>query len=196
MPVILVRSFGFSDRLALILTAVDFISLCFWGLMIFFVIDRIGRKKLMFYGAFGQSICFAVAAIGLGIGTKTTDAVAVAFIFLYHVCFVSLGVPIHPSQDKEKENLADFVIQRDSLSSLFRSCTRPRSTPSACETPAMRSQWSQTGFSYMSSSSLHQLVCSPDPFILLYPQTLQARKDRPFHLLKIDPALTCELLSH
>jgi sugar porter (SP) family MFS transporter len=91
MPVILVRSFGFSDRLALILTAVDFISLCFWGLMIFFVIDRIGRKKLMFYGAFGQSICFAVAAIGLGIGTKTTDAVAVAFIFLYHVCFVSLG---------------------------------------------------------------------------------------------------------
>lgn len=89
LPVILTQSFGFSQRLSLILSAVDFISLCFWGLMISFVIDRVGRKNLMLYGAMGQSFCFATAALGLGIGTKATNGVAVAFIFLYHVCFVS-----------------------------------------------------------------------------------------------------------
>jgi hypothetical protein len=75
--------------MALVLTAVDFISLCFWGLMIFFVIDRIGRKKLMLYGAVGMSLSFALAAVGLGIGTKASNGMAVAFIFVYNVCFVS-----------------------------------------------------------------------------------------------------------
>ena len=89
LPVILIKSFGFSGRMALVLTAVDFISLCFWGLMIFFVIDRIGRKKLMLYGAVGMSLSFALAAVGLGIGTKASNGMAVAFIFVYNVCFVS-----------------------------------------------------------------------------------------------------------
>ena len=89
LPVILIKSFGFGGRMALILTAVDFISLCFWGLMIFFVIDRIGRKKLMLYGAVGMSASFALAAVGLGIGTKASNGMAVAFIFVYNVCFVS-----------------------------------------------------------------------------------------------------------
>jgi sugar porter (SP) family MFS transporter len=88
LPVILIKSFGFSGRLALILTAIDFMSLCFWGLMIFFVIDRVGRKKLMLYGALGMSLCFALAAVGLGIGTKASNGSAVAFIFFYNVCFV------------------------------------------------------------------------------------------------------------
>jgi sugar porter (SP) family MFS transporter len=89
MPVILIRSFGFSDRMALILSGIDFLSLCFWGLCITFVINRVGRKKLMLYGALGQSVCFAVAAAGLSVGTKASNGIAVAFIFLYHVCFVS-----------------------------------------------------------------------------------------------------------
>jgi hypothetical protein len=127
LPVILMKSFGFSNRFALILSAIDFLSLCFWGLMIHFVIERVGRKKLMFYGAFGQSVCFAMAAIGLGIGTKTMNGVAVAFIFLYHVCFVSC-----PSR------LSVAVLTFNSRvchSCRFHSCILPKSTPNACATP-------------------------------------------------------------
>jgi len=40
-------------------------------------------------GAAGQSLCFAVAAIGLGLGTKASNGVAVAFIFLFYFFFVS-----------------------------------------------------------------------------------------------------------
>ncbi|KAF2687384.1 general substrate transporter [Lentithecium fluviatile CBS 122367] len=101
LPVILTQSFGFSSRMALILSAVDFISLCFWGLMIFFVIDRVGRKNLMLYGALGQSFCFAMAAIGLGIGTTAMNGIAVAFIFFYHICFglSFLSIPfMYPSE--------------------------------------------------------------------------------------------------
>jgi nitrate/nitrite transporter NarK len=89
MPVVLTKSFGFSNRTALILSACDFISLMIWGGAITLVIDRIGRKKLMLAGALGQGICFGVAAGGLGVGTQVSNAVAVTFIFLYHVCFVS-----------------------------------------------------------------------------------------------------------
>jgi len=89
LPVILTKSFGFSPRMALILSAIDFISLCFWGLMISFVIERVGRKNLMLWGALGQGICFAVTAAGLSQNTKVSNGVAVSFIFLYHVFFVS-----------------------------------------------------------------------------------------------------------
>jgi hypothetical protein len=51
LPVVPFRSFGFTDRLALILSACDSISLMFWGSMTTFLIDRVGRKNLMLMGA-------------------------------------------------------------------------------------------------------------------------------------------------
>lgn len=90
LPVVFTSSFGFDRRQALILSACDFMSLVFWGLCAMLVIDRWGRKNLMLFGAFFQSICFAVAAAGLAVGTKPSEAVAVTAIFLYHVFFVSL----------------------------------------------------------------------------------------------------------
>jgi hypothetical protein len=134
LPVILMKSFGFSARMALILSAVDFISLCFWGLMISFVIERVGRKNLMFWGALGEGICFAMAAIGLGIGTKTMNGVAVAFIFLYHVFFVSFPIPPDFLPCLE----ANSKPYRDCRSFPFHSCIHPRSTLNACETPEIR----------------------------------------------------------
>jgi sugar porter (SP) family MFS transporter len=97
MPVILTTSFGFSNRMALILSACDFISLMFWGSIVMLVIDKWGRKNLMLVGALAQGICFGIAAAGLGIGTKASDAVAVTAIFLYHVFFVSLSCRWKPS---------------------------------------------------------------------------------------------------
>jgi sugar porter (SP) family MFS transporter len=89
LPIVLVRSFGFSNRLALILSACDSISLMFWGAMATFVIDRVGRKNLMLMGALGQSICFCLAAMGLCLNTHAMSILAITFIFLYYVFYVS-----------------------------------------------------------------------------------------------------------
>ncbi|KAH7318946.1 general substrate transporter [Rhexocercosporidium sp. MPI-PUGE-AT-0058] len=95
LPTILSGSFGFSDRLALILSACDFMSLVFWGCMAMLVIDKVGRMKLMLVGATAQGVCFAIAAAGLAVGSKASNGVAVAFIFLYHVAFARLVFPLH-----------------------------------------------------------------------------------------------------
>jgi len=89
LPVVLVRSFGFSNRLSLILSACDSISLMFWGSMATFLIDRVGRKNLMLMGAFTQSICFCMAGMGLSFNSDRGSILAVTFIFLYYVFYVS-----------------------------------------------------------------------------------------------------------
>jgi hypothetical protein len=87
-PVILVDSFGFSARMALILSAIDFITLCLWGSMITLVIDRFGRKPLMLMGSIGCGICFTLTTVGLALGTKPSNAMAVSFMFGYHLFYV------------------------------------------------------------------------------------------------------------
>jgi len=89
LPVVLERSFGFSPRLSLILSACDSMQWMFWAAMAYFVIERVGRFKLMLFGAAGCSMCFAVTAAGLGVGGKVGNGVAVAFIFLYYFFYVS-----------------------------------------------------------------------------------------------------------
>lgn len=89
LPVVLKRSFGFDDRMALILSAVDSMQWMFWAGMATLVIDKIGRRRLLIYGSAGQCLCFVMASLGLGIGTKAMNGVAVAFIFLYYFFFVS-----------------------------------------------------------------------------------------------------------
>jgi sugar porter (SP) family MFS transporter len=92
LPVVLVRSFGMSDRLALILSAVDSMSLMFWGALASLLIDRIGRRRLMMWGVLCSGVCFCVVAIGLryggpGSSNDRASTVAVAFIFLYYVFY-------------------------------------------------------------------------------------------------------------
>nr|OQO22095.1 hypothetical protein B0A51_09551 [Rachicladosporium sp. CCFEE 5018] len=87
LPVVLERSFGFSPRMSLILSAVDSMQWMFWGACTTYVIERFGRKKLMIFGASGCSMCFAVTAIGLSVGNKVSNGVAVAFIFMFYFFF-------------------------------------------------------------------------------------------------------------
>ncbi|KAF2096100.1 general substrate transporter [Rhizodiscina lignyota] len=101
LPVLLVDSFGFSQRLALILSAVDSISLMIWGSVASLLIDRVGRRKLMLFGAFGNAIFFAIAAAGLSQDTRGWNAVAVTAIFLYYVTYglSFLSIPfMYPSE--------------------------------------------------------------------------------------------------
>ncbi|OAL31214.1 hypothetical protein AYO20_08269 [Fonsecaea nubica] len=100
-PVILTKSFGFSNRLALILSAIDFISLCVWGSVIMLLIDRFGRVPLMLFGSIGCGVCFTLTTIGLGIGTKASYAMAVSFMFGYHLFYglSYLAIPfLYPSE--------------------------------------------------------------------------------------------------
>lgn len=53
LPVVLRESFGFSARMALVLSAVDFITFVIWAVLGIFLIDRFGRKRLLMIGALG-----------------------------------------------------------------------------------------------------------------------------------------------
>ncbi|KAL5592359.1 hypothetical protein FOBRF1_013385 [Fusarium oxysporum] len=92
LPVVLVRSFGMTDRMALILSACDSMSLMFWGAMAALLIDRIGRRRLMMFGVTASSVCFAIVAVGLRYGgpdssNKSMSILAVTFIFMYYVFY-------------------------------------------------------------------------------------------------------------
>ncbi|KAH6884466.1 general substrate transporter [Thelonectria olida] len=92
LPVVLVRSFGMSDRLALILSAVDSMQLMFWGALAAFLIDRVGRRRLMIMGVACSGVCFTFVAIGLRYSgsnseNKSMSILAVVFIFLYYVFY-------------------------------------------------------------------------------------------------------------
>jgi hypothetical protein len=83
----------------------------FWAAMAYFVIERVGRYKLMLFGAAGCSMCFAVAAAGLGVGGNVANGVAVGFIFLYYFFYVSApSTPTHAFADIEFQGLSWLAI--------------------------------------------------------------------------------------
>ncbi|KAL4950634.1 general substrate transporter [Aspergillus filifer] len=90
LPIVLTRSVGPTNRLALILCACDSISLMFWGAVTVLLIDRFGRKRLMLMAVTASSICFALVAVGLrygGPGNKGMSISTVVFIFMYYVFY-------------------------------------------------------------------------------------------------------------
>lgn len=104
LPIVLTRSVGLSNRMALILSACDSISLMFWGSVAALVIDRVGRKRLMLMGVTASSVCFALVAVGLRYGgpdNKGMSILAVVFIFVYYVFYGMslLSIPyIYPAE--------------------------------------------------------------------------------------------------
>ncbi|KAJ5964199.1 uncharacterized protein N7479_004075 [Penicillium vulpinum] len=104
LPVVLTRSVGLDNRMALILSAVDAMSLMLWGCVAALLIDRIGRKRLMLFGAAGSSLCFALVAVGLRYGgpdNKSMSILAVVFIFVYYIFYGTslLSIPyIYPAE--------------------------------------------------------------------------------------------------
>ncbi|KAI0477442.1 general substrate transporter [Xylariaceae sp. FL0804] len=87
LPVVLTRSVGLSDRLALVLSACNSISLMLAGTAAVFLIDTLGRRKLMLLGATAQSLSFFLVAICLSVGTPGGSIGAVVFIFTYYIFY-------------------------------------------------------------------------------------------------------------
>lgn len=86
---VLERSFHFTPRMALILSACDSMQWMFWGACAMWTIERFGRRNMMLFGASGCSLCFALIAIGLGVDNAASNGIAVAFIFIFYFFFVS-----------------------------------------------------------------------------------------------------------
>jgi MFS family permease len=87
MPTVLVSSVNLSPRIAQIIGG--FINLMFivGNLLPALALDRMGRKKTMFYGCLGLGFCMMLASILLSFGKKNTSSAAVAFFFIYMIIF-------------------------------------------------------------------------------------------------------------
>lgn len=153
LPVVLERSFGFTPRLALILSACDSMQWMFWGAMAMYSIEKFGRKKMMLFGASGCNVCFALIAIGLGVGNKASNGVAVAFIFIFYFFFVSTPCP---SVQRPLSTFAD--IYRECLSWGLAFSILRRSTPTDLVISAPQSPWSRIGSASTSLFRSRQLV--------------------------------------
>lgn len=89
LPVVLMRAFGFGERMALVLAAVASMTMVLWGALGALLIDRMGRVRMMIVGAACMSLCYVFVAAGLSQDTKAWNGVAVAFLFMYYVPYVS-----------------------------------------------------------------------------------------------------------
>ncbi|KAL3462401.1 general substrate transporter [Aspergillus heterothallicus] len=87
LPIVLTRSVGLSDRLALILSAVYSHALTMWATASILAIDSLGRKALLILGAAGQGVAFFLIAAGIKIGTYNMSIFSVVFIFVYNFFF-------------------------------------------------------------------------------------------------------------
>lgn len=87
LPVLLTRSFGMTERLALILSATVSIWLMICGAACALLIDTVGQKRLRTWGAFFESICFAMVTAGLAVGSEEMLVVAVVFVYLYDTAY-------------------------------------------------------------------------------------------------------------
>jgi MFS family permease len=87
MPTVLVTSVKLAPRTAQIIAG--FIQLMFivGNLVPALALDRMGRKKTMFYGCLGLGFCMMIASILLSFGKKNTSSAAVAFFFIYMLIF-------------------------------------------------------------------------------------------------------------
>lgn len=54
-----------------------------------FTIEKIGRRKLMLFGAAGMSVCMIVLAATDAVGTNKSGIAETVFLFMFNTCFAS-----------------------------------------------------------------------------------------------------------
>ena len=86
LPVVF-ASLQVSRQMSLILSACNAINLMVFTTIAITIIDKIGRKRLMLWGAVGQCTCFALLTAGLAVGGSKWSAVAIAFVFAFYTVF-------------------------------------------------------------------------------------------------------------
>ncbi|ETS79304.1 hypothetical protein PFICI_09157 [Pestalotiopsis fici W106-1] len=86
-PTIFQSSVGLSHNLSLLLAGFNGVAYFFSSLIPIWVIDRLGRRKLMLFAAAGQGVCMAILAGTVHNGSAPAGIVASVMLFLFNFFF-------------------------------------------------------------------------------------------------------------
>lgn len=86
-PVIFQQSIGMSHNLSLLLAGFNGVAYFFSAMVPIWVIDRLGRRKLMLFAAAGQCACMAILAGTVSDGGVKAGYVAAVMLFLFNFFF-------------------------------------------------------------------------------------------------------------
>ena len=86
-PVIFEESVGLSHSLSLLLSGFNGCAYFLSSLIPIWIIDRLGRRKLMLFAAAGQMACMAILAGTVSNGSKGAGYVATVMLFLFNFFF-------------------------------------------------------------------------------------------------------------
>ncbi|EED17669.1 MFS sugar transporter, putative [Talaromyces stipitatus ATCC 10500] len=86
-PVIFQTSVGMSHNTSLLLAGFNGIAYWISSLIPIWIIDRLGRRKLMLFAAAGQCACMAILAGTVHDGGKAAGIVAIIMLFLFNFFF-------------------------------------------------------------------------------------------------------------
>lgn len=86
-PTIFQESVGLSHNLSLLLAGFNGVAYFFSSLIPIWVIDRLGRRKLMLFAAAGQCACMAILAGTVWNGSTAAGLVATVMLFLFNFFF-------------------------------------------------------------------------------------------------------------
>lgn len=94
LPTVLIKSVGFTNRMARLLAACNSVSYLLFSLIGIPNVERWGRRKMLMYAAAGQCFCYLIITILLRFNEKPgyphatqVASASVAFFFLYYVFF-------------------------------------------------------------------------------------------------------------
>ena len=94
LPTVLTRSVGLDSQLARLLAACNSVSYLLFSLVAIPNVERWGRRRLMMFGAAGQSFCYLMITILLRFsekpgyaGQRVVASASVAFFFIYYAFF-------------------------------------------------------------------------------------------------------------
>ncbi|KAF2176833.1 general substrate transporter [Zopfia rhizophila CBS 207.26] len=86
-PVIFQQSVGISRDLSLLLAGFNGIAYFLSSLVPIWIIERLGRRKLMLFAAAGQCACMAILAGTVADGSKGAGIVAIVMLFIFNFFF-------------------------------------------------------------------------------------------------------------
>jgi MFS family permease len=94
-PSIFQRSVGLSHNLSLLLAGFNGVAYFVSSLPPIWILDRLGRRKLMLFACIGMCSCMAVLAGTVSNGNKASGIVASAMLFLFNFFFAvgMLAIP-------------------------------------------------------------------------------------------------------
>ncbi|SPO00376.1 probable sugar transporter [Cephalotrichum gorgonifer] len=87
LPVIFQQSIGMSQNLSLLLAGFNGIAYFLSSMVPIWIIDKLGRRKLMLFAAGGQAACMAVLAGTVSDGGQAAGYVAAVMLFLFNFFF-------------------------------------------------------------------------------------------------------------